>query len=135
MKPTAIIIAAQLVSMVLGATGLAQTAPSVRVVSLGDCRLSTGSMLPNCRVAYRAYGRLNAAHDNAVLIPTWLLGRSEDWAPLLNIDPLVDTTRFYTIVVDDSVTAFPRHRRILQVRARFSGILLLATWSSRSTGC
>ncbi|MEP6549900.1 MAG: alpha/beta fold hydrolase [Gemmatimonadales bacterium] len=100
MKLTAIIIAAQLVSMVSGATGLAQTAPPLRVVSLGECRLSTGSILPNCRVAYRAYGRLNAAHDNAVLIPTWLLGRSEDWASLLNMEPLVDTTRFYTIVVD-----------------------------------
>ncbi|HEX9129954.1 MAG TPA: alpha/beta fold hydrolase [Gemmatimonadaceae bacterium] len=56
--------------------------------------------MPDCRVAYRAYGKLNAARDNVVLIPTWLLGRSEDWHSLLIGEPLVDTTRFYVMVVD-----------------------------------
>ena len=100
MKPSSIAIAAQFVSMVLAPTMLAQTVPPPIVASLGDCRLSTAAVLPNCRVAYRAYGRLNATRDNVVLIPTWLLGRSEDWLPLLTAEPLVDTTRFYVIVVD-----------------------------------
>jgi homoserine O-acetyltransferase/O-succinyltransferase len=100
MKPSSIVIAAQFVSMVLTPTMLAQTVPPPIVASLGDCRLSTAAVLPNCRVAYRAYGRLNATHNNVVLIPTWLLGRSEDWLPLLTAEPLVDTTRFYVIVVD-----------------------------------
>ena len=100
MKVTSRFIAMQLAGMVVATTVLAQTPPPLSVVSLGDCRLSTAAILPNCRVAYRAYGKLNAAHDNVVLIPTWLLGRSEDWHPLLTTEPLVDTTRFYVIVVD-----------------------------------
>ena len=100
MKPTRSVIAAQFVGAVLATTVLAQTVPPPRVASLGDCRLGTAAVLPNCRVAYRAYGRLNATHDNVVLIPTWLLGRSEDWLPLLTAEPLVDTTQFYVIVVD-----------------------------------
>jgi homoserine O-acetyltransferase/O-succinyltransferase len=100
MRPTRAVIAAQFVSMVLATTLLAQPVPPPSVASLGDCRLSTSAVLPNCRVAYRAYGRLNSAHDNVVLIPTWLLGRSEDWLPLLTAEPLVDTTRFYVIIVD-----------------------------------
>ncbi|MFL5481919.1 MAG: alpha/beta fold hydrolase [Gemmatimonadaceae bacterium] len=74
--------------------------PAVTVVSVGDCRFSSGAVVPDCRVAYRAYGKLNAARDNVVLIPTWLLGRSEDWHSFLTTDALVDTTRFYVMVVD-----------------------------------
>ncbi len=99
MRCTTIMVAAHIVGIVATSL-LAQTAPTATVVSLGDCHLATGAVLPNCRVAYRAYGRLNPARDNAVLIPTWLLGRSEDWHPLLTNEPLVDTTRFYVIVVD-----------------------------------
>jgi len=77
-----------------------QTPPALKVVSLGTCRLSSGREIPNCRVAYRSYGKLDAARDNVVLIPTWLLGRSEDIHSLLTSDPLADTARFYVIVVD-----------------------------------
>ena len=77
-----------------------QTLQPPRVASLGECRLASGAVIPNCRVAYRVYGKLDEARRNTVLIPTWLLGRSEDWAGLLSTNPLVDTTRFYVVVVD-----------------------------------
>jgi homoserine O-acetyltransferase len=77
----------------------AQTPPPT-VASLGTCRLESGASIPNCRVAYRVFGRLDASRSNAVLIPTWLLGRSEDWTALLGADGLVDTTRYAAIVVD-----------------------------------
>lgn len=99
MRLTRMVLRSQILAIV-AATAVAQGPPALRVVSLGECRLSSGAVLPNCRVAYRSYGKLNAARDNAVLIPTWLLGRSEDWQPLLTGDALVDTTQFYVIVVD-----------------------------------
>ena len=99
MKVIGKILAAQLV-ITLATSLVAQTAPPAKVVSLGTCRLSSGAVLPDCRIAYRAYGKLSAARDNVVLIPTWLLGRSEDWDSLLSGEPLVDTSRFYVIVVD-----------------------------------
>jgi len=80
------------------ASGQAQGPPTV--VSLGTCHLAGGATIQDCRIAYRVFGRLNAARTNAVLVPTWLLGRSEDWLPLLGQDAYVDTTRFYTLVVD-----------------------------------
>jgi homoserine O-acetyltransferase len=85
---------------VIALPAAAQAPPPATVVSLGECRLRSGAVLPNCRVAYRAYGKPSAARDNVVLIPTWLLGRSEDYHSFLTTDPLVDTTRFYVIVVD-----------------------------------
>ena len=69
-------------------------------VNLGTCRLASGATIESCRLSYRAFGHLNAARTNAVLIPTWLLGRSEDWIGMVGENGWVDTTRFFTIVVD-----------------------------------
>jgi homoserine O-acetyltransferase/O-succinyltransferase len=74
--------------------------PRATVASLGTCRLESGATIENCRIAYRTFGRLNPARTNAVLIPTWLLGRSEDWIGMFGDNGWVDTTRFFTIVVD-----------------------------------
>jgi homoserine O-acetyltransferase/O-succinyltransferase len=74
--------------------------PPPTIASLGTCRLTSGGVIPDCRIAYRAFGRLNAARTNGVLIPTWLGGRTEDWIDLLGPNKLVDTTRFYVILVD-----------------------------------
>src|SRR3712207_4812374 len=92
---------------VLAATVLLAMGPAVdaqappkppKVASLGECRLAAGPVIPNCRVAYREFGRANAARTNTVLIPTWLLGRSDDLRPLLGADGLVDTTRHHVLV-------------------------------------
>ena len=80
--------------------GLTQAQQSPTLVSLGTCRLASGGAIPDCRVAYRAFGKLNEARSNVVLIPTWLLGRSDDWISLLGPRGYVDTTRFYVLVVD-----------------------------------
>ncbi|HEX3157369.1 MAG TPA: alpha/beta fold hydrolase [Gemmatimonadaceae bacterium] len=68
------------------------------VARLGSCRLASGATIPDCRVAYRAFGRLSAARDNVVLIPTFFAGRSEDHAFMLGT--YVDTTRYHVIIAD-----------------------------------
>jgi homoserine O-acetyltransferase len=40
--------------------------------------LQKGGMLPSVRLAYRTIGRLNAAKDNAILIPSWYTGTDAD---------------------------------------------------------
>ena len=72
--------------------------PPPTVVSLGTCRLTSGATIPDCRVAYRAYGRLNAERSNAVLVPTFFAGRSEDHAFMLGT--YVDTALYHVIVAD-----------------------------------
>ena len=71
-----------------------------QVVPVGRCQLAGGGTISDCRVAYRSFGQLNAARSNGVLIPTWLLGRSEDWISFLGPRGYVDTTQLYVIVVD-----------------------------------
>jgi homoserine O-acetyltransferase len=91
-------LVATIVSVSGGAPAHAQPAPVV--ASLGTCPLESGAVIPDCRVAYRVFGRANAAHSNVVVVPTWLLGRSEDWVWLLGANKLIDTTRFQVLVVD-----------------------------------
>ena len=62
--------------------------------------MQNGGAIPNCRIGYRTFGTLNGTRDNAVLIPTWFTGRSAEMTMLLGPAALVDTTRFYTILVD-----------------------------------
>jgi homoserine O-acetyltransferase len=80
------------------AFGQAPQPPTIAV--LGTCPLARGGAIPDCQLAYRAFGKLNETRTNVVLVPTWLLGRSEDWIPLLGPRGYVDTTRFYVLVVD-----------------------------------
>lgn len=68
--------------------------------TISECSFSNGYKITPCIVSYRTFGKLNEAKDNVVLISTWLLGRSEEWIPLIGPSGIVDTTRFYTIVVD-----------------------------------
>ena len=38
---------------------------------LGDLALHKGGVLSRARIAFRTYGTLSAARDNAILFPTW----------------------------------------------------------------
>jgi homoserine O-acetyltransferase len=71
-----------------------------RFADLGSCPLVSGESITDCRLGYRTYGTLSRARDNAVLIPTWFLGTSAQWEGDLGPAGLVDSTRYYVIVVD-----------------------------------
>jgi homoserine O-acetyltransferase len=68
------------------------------VAALGTCPLPSGGTIPDCRVAFRTFGRLTPARDNVVLIPTFFAGRSEDHRFMLGT--YVDTTRHHVVIVD-----------------------------------
>lgn len=73
--------------------------PGQRYAELGRCQLESGQRIEACRLGYRTFGTLNAAKDNAVLVPTWFTGTSKDLAALVP-DRFVDTRRFYLVLVD-----------------------------------
>jgi len=76
----------------------------LRIAELGQCKLENGHVIEDCRIGYRTFGHLNAAGDNAILVPTWLYGKSEDLISLFgsgdSLQHLVDTTRFFGIAID-----------------------------------
>lgn len=74
-----------------------------RFAKLGRCTLESGQMIEDCRIGYRTFGTLNAAHDNAVLMPTWLYGRSDELIAFFgdgSPERMVDTRRFFGIAID-----------------------------------
>jgi len=45
------------------------------IYDLGDVRLQRGATLRDCKLAYKTFGKLNAAKDNAIVYPTWYSGQ------------------------------------------------------------
>lgn len=44
---------------------------------IGDHPLEEGGTIQNCTLAYATFGELNAAKDNAIVVPTWYSGTSK----------------------------------------------------------
>jgi homoserine O-acetyltransferase len=96
---------------------------------LGRCTLDSGQTIEHCRVGYRTFGTLNAAGDNAVLMLTWLNGRTEDLLSLVGSAPsktrLIDTTKYYAVLLDalgDGVSSSPSNSDDDQKGASFPAI-------------
>jgi homoserine O-acetyltransferase len=82
---------------------------SQKFADLSTCALVSGQRIDACRIGYRTFGTLDATRSNAVLFPTWFSGTTKS---LLDVvpDKLVDTKRFFLILVDavgDGVSTSP----------------------------
>jgi len=104
---------------------------------LGRCTLDSGQTIEHCRVGFRTFGTLNASGDNAVLMPTWLNGRTEDMLALVGSVPsstqLIDTAKFYAVLLDalvDGVSSSPSNSDCR--RASSFPPSPSATWCERS---
>ena len=103
-----------LLTLCFTATSAALGQGTLHVARWPTCPLESGEAIRDCQVAYRTFGALNSQRNNAVLIGTWFFGRSDDWASLLGPSGYVDTTRFYTVVVDafgDGLSSSPSNSR------------------------
>jgi homoserine O-acetyltransferase len=67
---------------------------------LGDFKLRNGGVIQEFRLGYRTLGKLNAARSNAILWPTWLGGKTKDLLKFLGPGNVVDTTKYFVILVD-----------------------------------
>jgi homoserine O-acetyltransferase len=78
--------------------------------TLGECRLQSGAVLHDFRIGYRTLGKLNADRTNAVLWPTWLGGKSEDLLQFIGPGNVVDSSKYYVVLVDaigDGISTSP----------------------------
>ena len=69
-----------------------------RVFPLGEMVLQCGITLRDVRLAYKTYGELNAARDNAVLMPTFFGGQHTDTELMMAPGRILDPARFFVIV-------------------------------------
>jgi homoserine O-acetyltransferase len=71
------------------------------LVDVGDLLLEEGDALPGCQLAVATYGELNAAKDNAILVPTWYSGTSGIIQQvLIGNGRALDPGRYFIIVVN-----------------------------------
>ncbi len=89
-----------LVVVLLVSMSAALTGQELQVADLGECRLESGAVIEGCRIGYRAAGTIAPGRDNVVLFPTWFGGTSEHILGQLSPETLIDTTRFFVVVVD-----------------------------------
>ena len=91
-------------------TAHAAQLPPLQYANLGDFKLDNGSVIHDCKLAYRTFGTLNADQSNAILFPTWFTGRSGDLGADIGPGRIVDDTKYYIIAVDalgDGVSCSP----------------------------
>ncbi len=65
---------------------------------LGDLALQSGETLPDAKLAYKTYGRLNAARDNAVLFPTFYASQHPDTEIMMTAGRALDPGRYFIVV-------------------------------------
>jgi len=97
-------------SPVYGQQAAQQSEGALQTADLGKCALDSGKSIAPCRLSYRTFGKLNSAHSNAILFPTWYNGRSEDLVQFFGPGKMVDTGRFFGIAIDalgDGVSSAP----------------------------
>jgi homoserine O-acetyltransferase/O-succinyltransferase len=70
-------------------------------ISIGDLELEEGGTIPDCTLAVATHGTLNAARDNAILIPTWYSGSSRIMEQVY-IGPgrALDPERYFIVLVN-----------------------------------
>lgn len=66
---------------------------------LGDLVVQHGHLY-GCRLAWKAYGTLNAARDNVIVYPTSYSAQHGDQEWLIGPDRILDPTRYFIVVPD-----------------------------------
>ncbi|MFG1223706.1 alpha/beta fold hydrolase [Xanthobacter wiegelii] len=65
---------------------------------LGDVLLTSGSVLPDARLAYATHGRLNEAGDNCILMPTYYTGTHRSYEPIIGPGHALDPERWFIVI-------------------------------------
>ena len=68
---------------------------------VGNFELEEGGTIRGCKLAYAVHGKLNAAKDNAILIPTWYSGTSKIMEQVyIGQGRALDPDKYFIIVVN-----------------------------------
>jgi homoserine O-acetyltransferase len=108
-------------SLLLLCPAAAAVAQDQQFAALGDFRLESGEVIRDCRIGYRTFGQLNRDKSNAILVPTWASGTTEQLKSSFGPGGLADSTKYFIIAIDalgNGVSSSPSNSR-LQPRMNF----------------
>ena len=94
---------------------------------LGNLALQGGATLRGAWLAYRTYGRLNAAGDNAIVFPTFFGGQHYQNEAIIGAGRALDPERWFIIVpnmLGNGLSSSPSNTDRPYDRARFPAVSL-----------
>jgi homoserine O-acetyltransferase/O-succinyltransferase len=93
-----------------------------------DFTLQSGAALPVAQIAYRAYGALSEARDNAVLFPTWFSSTHHQNAWLIGEGRALDPQHYFVVcanLLGNGLSSSPSNTPSPFDRARFPRVSVL----------
>jgi homoserine O-acetyltransferase len=82
---------------------LVQARPDVadhRVFVIDNFKTESGVTLPKARIVYGTYGRLNAARDNAILLPSHYMANHHGYDWLIGGDRALDPDKWFLVMTE-----------------------------------
>ncbi len=87
--------------MALFTAGVAQAADGDRqAFTIDNFKLENGVVLPKATVMYATWGKLNAARDNAILLPSHYMADSRGYNWLIGKDKALDPNKYFLIATE-----------------------------------
>jgi homoserine O-acetyltransferase len=74
--------------------------PEQHEFAISDFKTESGATLPKALVAYGTYGHLNAAKDNAVLLPSHYMANFHGYEWLIGPDRALDTSKLFLVATE-----------------------------------
>ena len=120
-RPSAAIAVVALALIASRATAQAapeRPTPAQHEFIIENFTLENGTVLPQARVVYGTYGKLNAAKDNAILLPSHYMATNSGYDWLMGQGRALDTTKVFMVMTEmfgngrsssPSNTPEPRH--------------------------
>jgi homoserine O-acetyltransferase len=95
------------------------------IFDLGDFELEGGATLRGAFLAYKTYGKLSDARDNAIVYPTWYSGRHWENEWLIGEGMTLDPARYFIVVpnmLGNGLSSSPSNMPPPYDRARFPDV-------------
>lgn len=72
--------------------------PDYEIFELGDVRLQSGLTLRQAKLAYKTYGKLAAAGDNVIVMPTFYSGQHTENEAMIGAGRALDPARYFIVM-------------------------------------
>ena len=93
------------------------------LIRIGSLDLEEGGTISDCQLAVATHGKLNAARDNAILVPTWYSGTSKIMEQVyIGAGRALDPDKYFIVVVNqigNGLSTSPHNARGEQYGPRF----------------
>jgi homoserine O-acetyltransferase/O-succinyltransferase len=73
---------------------------TVQSYTIGRFTFESGASIDNTHVTYVTWGTLNAARDNAILLPSWYGGRALSYQFLVGPDRALDPAKYFIVATE-----------------------------------